>query len=196
MLPISTLSIVNQALLEIARLPVTNINDSPDSILMAAKIDILLPVLLQETHWNFAIKFRQDSTPLTTQFSPDYENTYQLPFDYGQMFNWGDFNNTFSDPGSLPFLITDGLISTNENPISYYYIVSNVDPDALSTLFYRALVLYVASDSCLALTENQALTKYLREKYEYERGRAVNRNDMESFKTTRPYNDYDRILVV
>lgn len=196
MLPISKLSIVNQALIELGRLPVTNINDSNDAVLLDAKIDILLPVLLQETQWDFAIKYMEDNTPLTSAFSPDYTYTYQLPSDYGHMFNWGGFNVTFSSPSSLPFLITSGLISTNEKPIQYYYIVDKVDVDAISTMFYRALVLYIASDSALVLTQNQELTKYLRMKYEEEKSKAVNRNDMERFVTTRPYNDYDRTLII
>jgi hypothetical protein len=184
MLPISRLSIVNQARIELGRLPVSNINDADDTILLDAKIDILLPVLLQETNWDFAIKYKQDSTPLTTQFTPDYEFTYQLPADYGQMFGWGDFNINFGNLSSSPFLITDGLISTDDNPISYYYIVSNVDVDAISTLFYRTLVLFIASDSALVLTENEDLTKYLNLKYEEARSKAVNRNDMERFIVT------------
>jgi len=196
MLPFSQLSIVNQVLLEIGRLPITNISDSPDAELISAKVDLLLPVLLQETHWNFAIKYRSDNTPLTTQFSPDYNYSYQLPSDYGHMFNWGNFNNNFSDPGAQPFLITDGLINSNSQPINYYYIVKNVDPDALSVMFFRALVLFTASDVSLALTENQQLTSYLRQKYEMEKSRAVMRNDMEFYKTTTPYNDYDRTILV
>jgi hypothetical protein len=196
MLPLSKLSIVNQVLLEIGRLPVTNIDDSPDAELISAKVDLLLPVLLQETHWNFAIKYREDSTPLTTQFSPDYNYTYQLPADFGHLFNWGNFNNNFSDPGAQPFLITDGLINSNSQPITYYYIVNNVDPDALTIMFFRALVLFTASDVSLALTENQSLTSYLRQKYEIEKARAVMRNDMEFYKTSTPYNDYDRIRLV
>lgn len=196
MIPISRLSIVNQSLIEIGRLPVSNITDSQDSILMDAKIDILLPVLLQKTNWDFAIKYIEDSTPLTSQFSPDYENTYQLPPDYGQMFSWGNFDYNFSDSSALPFLITDGLISSNDNPISYYYIVSNVDASAISTLFYRALVLFIASDTCLVLTESERLTAYLNQKYNQAISDAINRNDMERFITTKPYNDYDRTLVV
>ena len=196
MIPISRLTIVNQALIEIGRLPVSNIEDSDDAKLLDTKIDILLPVLIQTTQWNFAIKLREDNTPLTSQFSPDYLFTYQLPSDYGHMFSWGSFNTMFADPSSMPFLITDGLISTNTKPIQYYYIVSSVDVDAISTLFYRALILFVASDSSLVLTENSDLTKYLRLKFEKAQSDAINRNDMELFIVTRTNNDYDHVLQV
>ena len=52
-LPISRLSIVNQALAKLGRPAVTNINDSNDAELLDLKIDLLLPVLLEYTIWNF-----------------------------------------------------------------------------------------------------------------------------------------------
>ena len=192
MLPISRLSVVNQALGKIGRLPVTNILDSQDAQLLDLKIDLLLPVLLESTIWNFAIKFVQDSTPLTTQFSPDYSNTFELPPDYGHMYNWGNFDNNFSDQSALPYLITDGLISTNQSQITYYYVVSNVDVSAISTLFYRALVLFIAYDSALVLTENERLLESLYREFQEAKNDAITRNDMERFIVSKPYNDYNR----
>ena len=191
-LPISRLDIVNQALTEIGRLPVTNINDSEDATLLDVKLNLLLPVLLQETVWNFAILYREDNTPLSSPLTPDFSYTYQLPADYGRMFQFGNIINNFA----APYLISNELISTNEKPISYYYIINDVNVDAISTMFFRALVLFIASDACLVLTENEKLAQYLKMKYEDERGKAVNLNDMERFITTKPSNDYDRITFV
>jgi hypothetical protein len=191
-LPISRLDIVNQALTELGRLPVTNINDSEDATLLDVKLNLLLPVLLQETVWNFAILYRQDSTPLTTPLTPDFSYTYQLPADYGRMFQFGNINNNLD----TPYLISNNLISTNEKPISYYYIINDVNVDAISTMFFRAIVLFIASDACLVLTENEKLTQYLKAKYEEEKGKAVNLNDMERYITTKPNNDYDRNMFV
>lgn len=191
-LPISRLDIVNQALTELGRLPVTNINDSEDATLLDVKLNLLLPVLLQETVWNFAILYREDSTPLTTPLTPDFSYTYQLPADYGRMFQFGNINNNLD----TPYLISNNLISTNEKPISYYYIIDDVNVDAISTMFFRAIVLFIASDACLVLTENEKLTQYLKAKYEEEKGKAVNLNDMERYITTKPNNDYDRNIFV
>jgi hypothetical protein len=191
-LPISRLDIVNQALTELGRLPVTNINDSEDATLLDVKLNLLLPVLLQETVWNFAILYREDSTPLTTPLTPDFSYTYQLPADYGRMFQFGNINNNLN----TPYLISNNLISTNEKPISYYYIIDDVNVDAISTMFFRAIVLFIASDACLVLTENEKLTQYLKAKYEEEKGKAVNLNDMERYITTKPNNDYDRNIFV
>lgn len=196
MLPISRLSIVNQALGKIGRLPVTNILDSEDAQLLDLKIDLLLPVLLESTIWNFALKYVNDTTPLTTQFSPDYSNTFQLPFDYGHMYNWGGFDYNFSDQAALPYLISDGLISTNESEINYYYVVSNIDVSAISTLFYRALVLFIAYDSALVLTENERLLKELYAEFQEAKSDAILRNDQERFIVSKPYNDYDRNVLV
>jgi len=191
-LPISRLDIVNQALTELGRLPVTNINNSEDATLLDAKLNLLLPVLLQETVWNFAILFRKDSTPLTTPLTPDFTYSYQLPADYGRMFQFGNINNNFSQP----YLISNNIISTNEKPISYYYVINDVNVESVSTMFFRAISLFIASDAALVLTENEKLTQYLRQKYEEEKGKAVNLNDMERYITTRPHNDYDRRIFV
>lgn len=191
-LPISRLDIVNQALTELGRLPVTNINDSEDATLLDVKLSLLLPVLLQETVWNFAILYREDSTPLTTPLTPDFSYTYQLPADYGRMFQFGNINNNLD----TPYLISNNLISTNEKPISYYYIINDVNVGAISTMFFRAIVLFIASDACLVLTENEKLTQYLKAKYEEEKGKAVNLNDMERYITGKPNNDYDRNIFV
>jgi len=196
MLPISRLSIVNQALGKIGRLPVTNIEDSEDAQLLDLKIDLLLPVLLESTIWNFALRYVNDTTPLTTQFSPDYEYIFQLPFDYGHMYNWGGFDYNFSDQSALPYLISDGLISTNESEISYYYVVSNVDVSAISTLFYRALVLFIAYDSALVLTENERLLQSLYTEFQEAKSEAILRNDQERYIVSKPYNDYNRNTIV
>jgi len=189
---ISRLSTVNQALLEIGRPKVSNVNDSSDSKLMDSKIDILLPLMLQYEDWNFAIKYVSDNTPITQPFTPDYQNTYQLPYDYGRMFSWGNFDNHFSDSSAQPFLITDGLISTNDMPANYYYIVNDIDVSAVSTMFWRALVLYIASDSALVLTQNTELTGYLKKKYDDALIDATSRNGMERFVVSKPYNAFNR----
>jgi len=195
MLTISRLSIVNQALGKLGRLPVTNILDSEDAQLLDLKIDLLLPVLLQATEWNFAIKYVQNSTPLTTKFSTDYSNTFQLPFDYGRMFNWGNFDNNFADQSAQPYLISDGLISTNQSSINYYYIVNNISVSAISILFYRTLVLFIAYDTALVLTKDETLMKSIYMQYEESRIEAIIRNDMERYIVSKPYNSYNRIYI-
>lgn len=188
MLPVSKLDVINQAMIEIGRLPVTNENDSDASQLISAKIDLLLPLMLLETTWNFAVKYISDSTPNTQQFSPEYLYTYQLPFDYGRLFRFQ------TNCWPLTYMITDGLLLTDILPIQYYYIVNSIDFDAFNALFYRALSLYTASDSCLVLTNNEQLTQYLAQKYEKAKSDAMLFNDMERDVRTVPYNDYDRTV--
>ena len=191
-LPFSRLDVVNQALIELGRLPVTNINDSEDAELLNAKLNLLFPVLLQETVWNFGILFKEDDTPLATALFPDFTYSYQLPSDYGRLFQFGSIGVGFDQP----FIISNQIISTNQNPISYYYIVNSVSITAVSTLFFRALGLFLASDCCLVLTENEKLEVNLARKFEYWRGKAVNLNDMERYVTSMPYNDYDRLVLI
>lgn len=189
-LSISEIDVVNQALIEIGRQPVVQITDSPDSKLIAAKLELLLPVFLASTVWNFAVKYVTNNTPLTVPFSPDYQYSYQLPADYGRFWKFG--TNVYP----LVYQFTDGLLLTDVRPVSYYYIVDSVPYDVITPLFFRALSIYVASDVAFVLTNNAELVKYLRAKYENESSNAILLNDIERDITTTPFNDFDRQVYI
>ncbi len=187
----SQLELVNRVLSEIGRQPITAINDSPAAQTIAAKIDELMPELLQLTAWNFAIVYRSDSTPLTTNFSPDYVFSYALPGDFGGFYKWA------SAGAQWPFYaIVDGMMLANTNPIQYYYITNQVDFSVLTPLFSRMLVLYVASKVAPTLTNNMSLAKYLTNEYFIKLSDAVRQNDMERSVMSTPYNDFDRTLFI
>lgn len=185
-LPVAKIDIINQALMEIGQLPVIQETDSQAAQLISAKIDILFPLLLLSSTWNFAIKFVSNNTPSTQSFSPDFVFTYVLPFDFGRFFKFG--TNTFP----LYYEFIDGLLLTNVRPVQYYYVVNNVDYSAITTAFYRALSLYAAADTCMVLTQNAPLTKYIQEKYEMDKSNAILLNDQERYIGSTPYNDFDR----
>lgn len=191
MLPIAQIDVVNQALIELGQLPVIQVTDTPASQLLAAKSELLLPVLLQSSTWNFAIKFVYDNTPLPTSFSTDFTYSYQLPADYGRFFKWSK-NNT----NQLFYEFIDGMLCTDIKPVQYYYIVNNLDYDAISTLFYRALAVFIAADSCTVLTNNLQLTAELRAKYLQEKSSAILLNDMERDVGSTPYNDFNRQVLI
>lgn len=189
-LPITQLDVVNQALMEIGSLPVTSVTDNEKAILINAKIDLLLPVLLTSTPWKFAVKYVTDNTPLTVDFSPDYQYTYQLPADYGRF--WKFSTNVYP----LQWQIVDNLLQIDVRPVSYYYIVNTVDFTYFTPLFYRALALYAASDVAFVLTNNADIAKYLFQKYEDARNNAILLDDMEREVSTMPFNDFDRQVFV
>ncbi len=190
MLPISKLSVVNQALLELGKPVVVSINDSDDSQLIAAKLDLLFPLLLEVTFWNFAIIYKLDNTPLTSNPTTYSQYTYQLPANYGRMYL---FSPATTGQG---YFISGGQLQTNLKPVDYFYITNDVDYDAISTLFFRALSIYAAADSCLVITENEDLTQYLQAKYEMAKSDAILQNDMELYKVTVAYNEFNRITYV
>ncbi len=184
------LEVVNQALNEIGRLPVTNINDSDDSLLISGKLDVLLPEMLLRTDWNFAIKYIKDDTPLTVNFSPDFQYTYQLPSDYNRFDRAGYAQLTF------PYRLVDSRLLCDERPVSYYYVVNNVDYEVITPLFYRALSLYAAAKSAMALTNKEELTLYLENEYIRKLNDAILQNDMDRRVVSTPFNDFDRIVYV
>ena len=187
----SKLTVINQALLALGLSPIANETESEAAEFISEKLDSLLPILLLSETWGFAVKYREDNTPITQNFSPDYRYTYQLPFDYGRFIKLGA-NRFF-----LEFSITDKLILTNSRPFQYYYCVNTIDYSIIPPLFARTLALYVAADSAIPLTQNVNLVNYLEGKYQKEKLNALLLNNMErDIKGGAPYNDFDRVMWV
>lgn len=184
----SKLTIVNAVLNEIGRLAVVQINDSQDAQLISQKIDTLLPTLLDETDWNFAIEYRADTTPLLNNPFPEYLYAFQLPSNYGHMDRLVDM---ISD-----YRILDTYLLTNQDNVSYYFIVNDADYSVMPSIFRYTLALLVASEVCDVLTNNEELTMDLRAKYMAQLPKAILHNDMERRVAGAPYNDYDRVNLV
>lgn len=185
----SELDVVNQALNLIGRLPVTNVNDDDSAFLMSNRLAVLYPELLKSASWNFAIAYRFDNTPLTQNISPDFQYNYQLPANYGRFdrFSW-----SLTTQFGFYYRIIDNVIMTNARPISYYYVVSDASYSVITSTFQQALVFYVASQTCLALTNDKSLTAYLNEQYYEWLARAVLQNDQEREIESTPFNDFNR----
>lgn len=189
-LSVSKLTVINQALLSLGFSPVANEKESEAAQFISEKLDSLLPILLLSETWCFAVKYREDNTPITQNFSPDYRYTFQLPFDYGRFIKLGA--NRFV----LDFEWVDGYILTNTKPFAYYYLVNTIDYRIIPPLFARTLALYAAADSAVPLTQNVNLANYLEGKYEKEKINALLLNNMERDIKTAPYNDFDRVMWV
>lgn len=188
--PIAKINVINQALIELGKQTVSNENDRQDSQVLSKKIDLLFPLLLRAAPWSFSIVYRQDSTPLSVNFSPDYTYSYQLPSDYGRMYKFG-----FNTPG-YPYQINDGILQTNLNPIQYYYVLNDVPYDVISYNFYRALSIFAAADTAIVLTQNVQLAGYLKQKFEEAKSEAILEDSMEQFNVATQFNDFDRIMLL
>ncbi len=181
----SKLTAINQALLELGLLPVAAVNESDAAKFIAAKLDSLLPNLLLTTHWHFAMKYREDSTPLTQNFSPEYPYTYQLPYDFGRFLH---SRSQLSD-----YALIDGYVLSHSKPLAYYYTVNTIDYAVMPPYFARTLALYTAADSAIALTQNVQLAHLLESKYQQEKMNALLLESMEQGIKTAPHNDFDRV---
>lgn len=186
----SKLTVINQALLAIGAAPVANENESERSKFISEKLEHLLPILLLSETWRFAIKYREDNTLITQNFSPDYRYTYQLPFDYGRFVQLG--NNRLV----LDFVLIEELILSNTKPFRYYYVVNTIDYSIMPPLFARTLALYAAADSAIPLTQNVQLANLLNTQYLQEKTNALLLNNMERDIKGAPYNDFDRVMYV
>ncbi len=189
-LSFSRLTIINQALLALGSSPVANEKESEAAQFISEKLDSLLPILLLSETWHFAVKYREDSTPITQNFSADYRYTYQLPFDYGRFIKLGA--NRFV----LDFELVDGYILTNSKPFAYYYLVNTLDYSIMPPIFARTLALYAAYDSAIPLKQNVQLANFLHTQYQQEKMNALLLNNMERDIKTAPYNDFDRVMWV
>lgn len=184
----SQLQLVNRCLSELGKLAVASLSDSQDAQYVAAKIDELYPEVLLEANWNFGVIYREDFTPLSINFSPDFVYSYQLPGDFGKFFKWA---STGAQWPSYEF--ADGLLLAQTLPVQYYYISNQVPFANLTPLFSRALILYAAFESAPTLTNNIKLIEILEKKYERALVKAILQNDMERSVQTTSYNDFDRI---
>lgn len=187
----SLLDLTNRALSELGKLPVTNVTDSDSALFVQNKILELYQEVLLDYNWNFAVVYVANYSPETTNFSPDYVYSYQLPGNYGKFFKWA----TTGAQWPL-YAIIDGLLLANTLPVQYYYIANDVPFEFWPPLVARQLVLYAASKCAPTLTNNVALTGYLEKEYEKARVKAITQNDMERSVMSTPYNDFDRVTFV
>jgi hypothetical protein len=192
----SLLDLTNRALAELGKPNVTTIDptdpsSSPAAIYVSNKILELYQEVLLDYTWNFAVVYVANYSPETTNFSPDYVYSYQLPGNYGRFFKWA------STGAQWPlYAIEDGLLLANTLPVQYYYIANDIPFEVWPPLVARLLVLYAAWNSSNTLTNNQKLTDDIEKRYEKIRARAVTENDMERSVQSTPYNDFDRITFV
>lgn len=188
---LTQLDLVNRTLSELGRLSVSSITESQEAQQANAKLLELVPELYDVANWSFLVKFVLDNTPLTTNFSPDYQYSYQLPGDFGRFFKW---QATGSQWPIYEFV--DGLLLAQTQPVGYYYIVNQADPSVYSPLFARSLVLYAAAKLCPTLTNNIQLTAYLEREHEKIIAKAVTQDDMLNSIQATPFNDFNRLTYI
>lgn len=191
-MPYSQLDVINQTLNLIGRPSVVKASDNDSALLIQNRLLIIVPDLLNQASWNFAVAYRSDDTPLSQNFSPEFTYTYQLPTNFGR---FDRFVYVLSQFGFY-YRFVDNLLLCNAQPIQYYYIVNDADYSTFTTPFFIALCYYVASKTCLVLTQDEVLTKSLEEDYKYYFDKAVLDNDMQRQIGMTPYNDYDRQVYI
>ena len=192
----SLLDLTNRALAELGRNNVTTIDpDDPsvsqDAIYVSNKILELYKEVLLDYEWNFAVVYVANYSPETTNFSPDYVYSYQLPGNYGRFFQWA----TTGAQWPL-YAIQDGMLLANTLPVQYYYIANDIPFESWPPLVARLLVLYAACKSAPSITNDMKLTAYLKNEYHEMRMKAITQNDMERSVMSTPFNDFDRITFV
>lgn len=187
----SIVDMVNRTLSELGKLPIVAVSDSDFALVVSNKLAELAPEVLQDYNWNFAVAYVANYSPETTNFSPDYVYSYQLPGDYGKFFAWATTGAQWPI-----YAIIDGMMLANTLPIQYYYIRNYVDFQFWPPLVARMLVLYTAHELAAVYTQNPAMEKVLQDKYEKMRVKAITWNDMERSVQSTPYNDFNRITFV
>ena len=185
------ITLVNQVLAELGKGEVIQFDSNNLAMIIAARLDKLLPELLLACDWSFAVKYKEDDAPMTQNFSPEYVYTYQLPPDFGKFYRW-----PLGLIRSSPYLFLDELLLTNVRPVAYYYITNALIYEQLTPLASSALVYYCAAQTSPNATNNEGMTKRLYEQYNMQLARAIIEDRMRNPITSPPYNDYDRINFV
>lgn len=187
----SEVTLVNDALSELGKPPISAVNDNPLAAALAYKIAQLHPELLLSDNWIFASVYVEDSTPVSPDYSPDYTYTYQLPPNFGRFFRWSK-----AMPRQFDYQFADGYLLSYTNPIAYWYIVNDASYAVLPPLYAKALSVYAASQLCLVHTNNAELTAYLEKRYMAHLADAIKYNQTQRPITGAPYNDYSRLQLV
>lgn len=187
----SLIDLVNYSLSEFGSPPVSAISDSPLALIIANKIKQVHPELLLLDNWTFGIVYREDNTPLSNNFSPDYQFTYQLPGDFGRFYRWASTSSQYPI-----YEFVQNLMLAQVMPVMYYYIANNVPYSILPPLYSHMLSIYAAHQVSLANTENVKLTEYLFAKYEKIKSQAITYNNMDRPVFQMPYNDFNRLLYI
>lgn len=185
----SLLDVTNQVLSKLGRPPVQDVANSEAATQISQQIPLFLQDMLMKYIWNFAIKFFTSSTPITNPISKEFLYNYEFPFDYGRFFRW-EF--PAATQFGMYYEIIDGLIMTNVLPISFYYVVNNIDISLIPVPFEQALIYYTAWLTCAQITNNIPLKNSLGQDYEMMFVNAVQWNDMERMKVQVLYNDFNR----
>lgn len=187
----SLLSLVNDTLLQLGKLPVQNVTDSEIAQFVQAQILSVYQEVLLAYEWNFAVVYVANYSPMTVNFSPDYVYAYQLPGNYGRFFKWA----TTGAQWPL-YAIWDGQLLANTNPVQYYYIANDIPFVNWPKLPARALVQYAAFMCAPTSTNNVSLVKELEDRYKAAMANAIRQNDMERSVRSTPYNDFQRLTLV
>lgn len=186
------LTVVNMVLNELGKQAVALLGETDDAVFIENRIDQLLGIVLAKGSWVWSLKYRSDSTPLPEAITPDFNYTYQLPADYGRLYNVRN---------KVGYVIIDGTISSNSSPFQYYYNTNAApfvegDYTPMTPQFLDALAFFIAARVCIVLTENEQLYQYLLAQYKDAIQNALQLNFFELESFGAPYNDYDRLVLI
>lgn len=184
---VRSLELVNRVLNEIGEPAVNAIDETHSSTFIANRIDDFIPQLLQITSWDFAVRLKDDNSPLSSNRFTDWQYNYQLPADFGQFFKFSrDAYNVIN------FDIYESILVSDTRPLKYYYISNQVNPDNFEPLFVDLLTLFTAARSAKAITEDKGLSQQLMSWFEHIKNEAVLQNSMQEAIRHKPHNDFDR----
>jgi hypothetical protein len=190
--PVSKIDVINMVLTHLGRATIANAQNDPNGALISNSIDIYFPELLVRTNWNQTIAYREDDSPITNPFNPDFAYGYQLPANFGTI---------YSVQKSYRWAIMDNIIFSDALPIKYFYNVNvanfgNGDFSVFPQIFLIALSLYVAAMVCPTITNNLALQKRLDTLAEIKIKDAGTFNRYNQQIIQMPNNDYNRVVLM
>ena len=178
------LEIVNGVLRLLGKPPEQSLNyDSDLAKSIDYSIDSMASILLLKNDWMFAIKICELNTPNTCSFSPEYKNTFELPYDFGRIHRFMCQCNCCGCPC---FEIINRVMLSNLDKVCFYYVIDHIkDCEGVPSYFARLLSYLIAEDMCLAHTENYQLSQLLSIKYHQELASAISYNNV-----NRPFLSY------
>lgn len=191
MLPVTMVTLTNMVLNELGRPGVANISNDDSATVIAQRLNTFIPQALLRENWVWTLKQKTDDTPRTTTPNNYYNYSYQLPPDYGRIYDV----ETFYD-----WQVIDGTICTNVKPIVYFYNVNysafqSGDFSIFPPEFQDYLALFVAARVGKPLTQDLTLCAQLFQAAEMKLGECIQKNRMEQLIKSPKYNAYNRVAL-
>lgn len=180
----SSIDIINRALIKIGEPPIANYKQGPNGISMGVVYEDMRKMLLSAHYWQFAIKRAVLARLDEKSLAPEFNYMYALPSDCLQLMKVGVAYKrpNLSDYIFMPdtrYSVEGNKILTNEKEKLHISYVANIDkPSLFSRIFREALISRIAAEISVRLKQNLQTRQLLDQEFAGLLNEASSKNEI------------------